>query len=43
LVAQQPAAGADPASATHRALCHLAHRHQALTAELAVLNADLVA
>ena len=43
LVAQQPAGGADPASATHRALCHLARRHQALTAELAALNADLVA
>lgn len=24
LVAEQPAGGADPASATHRALCHLA-------------------
>lgn len=43
LVAQQPAGGADPASATHRALCHLARRHQVLTAELAALNADLVA
>jgi transposase len=43
LVAQQLAGGADPASATHRALCHLARRHQALTAELAALNADLVA
>src|SRR4029450_521395 len=73
LVAQQPAGGADPASATtgpsapgpgarqalpafvgpapgwrrrpgqrhHRALCHLPRRHQALTAELAALNADL--
>lgn len=42
-MAQQPAGGADPASATHRALCHLARHHQALTAELAALNADLVA
>jgi transposase len=41
LVAQQPDGGADPASATHRALWHLARRHQALTAELAALNADL--
>jgi transposase len=41
LVAQQPGGGADPASATHRALCHLARRHQALTAELDALNADL--
>jgi hypothetical protein len=42
-VAQQPTGGADPASAIHRALCHLARRHQALPAELAALNADLVA
>jgi hypothetical protein len=42
-VAQQPAGGADLAKSTHRALCHLARRHQALTAELAALNADLVA
>jgi transposase len=43
LAAQQPAGGADPASATRRALCHLAHRHQALTAELDALNHDLAA
>jgi transposase len=43
LVAQQPGSGADPASATRRALCHLARRHQALTAELAALNTDLAA
>jgi transposase len=41
LVAQQPGRGADPASATRRALCHLARRHPALTAELDALNADL--
>jgi transposase len=41
LVAQQPPGGADPASATRRALCHLARRHQALTAELTALNTDL--
>jgi transposase len=41
LVAQQPGNGADPASATRRALCHLARRHRALTAELDALNADL--
>jgi transposase len=41
LVAQQPGRGADPASATRRALCHLARRHRALTAELDALNADL--
>lgn len=43
LVAQQPAGGADPASATRRALWHLARRHQALTAELAALNTELAA
>jgi transposase len=40
-VAQQPGNGADPASATRRALCHLARRHRALTAELDALNTDL--
>jgi transposase len=43
LAAQQPSGGADPASATRRALCHLAHRHQALTVELDALDADLAA
>jgi transposase len=43
LVAQQPPGGADPASATRRALWHLARRHQALTAELTALNTDLAA
>jgi transposase len=43
LAAQQPSGGADPATATHRALCHLARRHQALTVELDALNADLAA
>jgi transposase len=43
LVAQQPPSGADPASATRRALCHLARRHRALTAELQALNTDLAA
>jgi transposase len=32
---------ADPASATRRALCHLAHRHRALTTELDALNTEL--
>ena len=41
LVAQQPSGGADPASATRRALCHLARRHWALTAELDALNTEL--
>jgi transposase len=41
LVAGKPAGGADPASATRRALWHLARRYQTLTAELDVLNADL--
>jgi transposase len=41
LVARQPGGGADPASATHRALCHLARRRQALTAELDAPNAEL--
>jgi transposase len=43
LVAQQPPGGADPASATCRALWHLARRHQALTAGLTALNTDLAA
>jgi transposase len=41
LVAQQPDGGADPASATRRALWYLACRYQTLTAELQALNADL--
>jgi transposase len=43
LVAQSPPGGADPASATRRALWHLARRYQALTAELTALNAELAA
>ena len=43
LVAQQPGGGADPATATRRALWHLARRHQTLTAELAALNTELAA
>ena len=41
LAASQPAHGADPAAATHRALWHLARRYQTLTAELDALAADL--
>jgi len=41
--AQQPNGGADPASATRCALWHLARRHQALTAELDALDAELAA
>jgi transposase len=41
LAAQQPGGGADPASATRRALWHLARRYRALTAELDALDADL--
>jgi transposase len=43
LAASHPGADGDPATATHRALWHLARRHQALTAELEALNADLAA
>jgi transposase len=43
LAAQQPAAGGDPASATRRALWHLARRCQTLTAEIQTLNVDLAA
>jgi transposase len=43
LVAQPPAGGLDPTSATRRALWHLARRYQTLTAELDALNAELAA
>jgi hypothetical protein len=43
LIAERPAGGADPASATRRALWSLAGRHQTIAAELDALNADLAA
>jgi len=43
LTAQHPGHGADPHTATRRALWHLARRYQSLTAELDALNDDLAA
>ena len=42
-LARSPPAAPTRASATRRALWHLARRHQALTAELAALNTELAA
>jgi hypothetical protein len=43
LAAAHPGHGDDPATATRRALWHLARRYQTLTTELEALNADLTA
>ena len=43
LAAAHPGPGDDPATATRRALWHLARRYQTLTTELEALNADLTA